>query len=93
MLNDLKFLLYRVYPNSTDKLSEQILRSKISIKLLIHMGPKMLSLRDNRLKSSTSNKRNRVEFFDETYKNKKEQCTIYKNCQNFAPLFNAQITP
>jgi hypothetical protein len=49
----------------------------------------MLSLRDNRLKSSTSNKRNRVEFFDETYKNKKELCTIYKNCQNFAPLFNA----
>jgi hypothetical protein len=54
------------------------------------MGSKMLSLRDNRLKSST-NKRNRVEFFDETYKNKKELCTIY--CQNFASLFNAQITP
>jgi hypothetical protein len=37
------------------------------------MGSKMVSLRDNRLKSSTSNKRNnRVEFFDETYKNKKE---------------------
>jgi hypothetical protein len=32
----------------------------------------MLSLRDNRLKSSTSNKRNQVEFFDETYENKKE---------------------
>jgi hypothetical protein len=30
--------------------------------LLIHMGSKMLSLRDNRLKSSTSNKRNRMEF-------------------------------
>jgi hypothetical protein len=51
-----------------------------------HTGSKML-------KSSTNNKRNRVEFFDETYKNKKELCTIYKNCQNFAPLFNAQITP
>jgi hypothetical protein len=61
--------------------------------LLIHMGLKMLSLRDNRLKSSTSDKRNRVEFFDEPYKNKKELCTIYKNCKNFAPLFNAQITP
>jgi hypothetical protein len=57
------------------------------------MGSKMLSLRDNRLKSSTSNKRNRVEFFDERYKTKKELCTIYKNCQNFAPLFNAQIAP
>jgi hypothetical protein len=54
------------------------------------MGSKRLSLRDNRLKS---NKRNRVEFFDETYKNKKELCTINKNCQYFAPLFNAQITP
>jgi hypothetical protein len=48
----------------------------------------MLSLRDNRLKSSF-NKRNQVTFFDETYKNKKELCTIYKNCQNLAPLFNA----
>jgi hypothetical protein len=58
------------------------------------MGLKMLSLRDNRLKSSISNKRNQVEFFDETYKNKKELCTIYKNCQNFAaPLCNAQTTP
>jgi hypothetical protein len=57
------------------------------------MGSKMLSLRDNRLKSSTSNKRNWVEFFDETYKNKKELCTIDKNCQNFALLFNAQTTP
>jgi hypothetical protein len=57
------------------------------------MGSKMLSLRDNRLKSFTSNKRNLVEFFDETYKTKKELCTIYKNCQNFAPLFNAQIAP
>jgi hypothetical protein len=47
------------------------------------MGSKMLGLRDNRLKSFTSNKSNRVEFIDETYKNKKMQCTIYKNCQNF----------
>jgi hypothetical protein len=53
----------------------------------------MLSLQDNRLKSSVSNKRNRVEFFHETYKNKKEQWTIYKKGQNFAPLFNAQTTP
>jgi hypothetical protein len=30
------------------------------------MESKMHSLRDNRLKSSTSNKRNRMEFFDET---------------------------
>jgi hypothetical protein len=58
------------------------------------MGSKMLSLRDNRLKSSTSNKRNRVEFFDETYKNKKElHMYNLQNCQNSAPLFNAQITP
>jgi hypothetical protein len=57
------------------------------------MGLKMLSLQDNRLKSSVSNKRNRVEFFHETYKNKKEQWTIYKKGQNFAPLFNAQTTP
>jgi hypothetical protein len=57
------------------------------------MGSKMLSLRESRLKSFTSNKRNRVEFFDETYKNKKELCIIYKNYQNFAPMFNAQITP
>jgi hypothetical protein len=47
------------------------------------MASKMLRLRDNRLKSSTS-----VEFFNQTYKNKKELCIIYKNCQNFAPLFN-----
>jgi hypothetical protein len=49
------------------------------------MGSKMFSLRDNRLKSSTRDKRNRVEFFDETYKNKKEVGTIYKNSQNFGP--------
>jgi hypothetical protein len=36
------------------------------------MGSKILSLRDNRVKSSTRNKRNRAEFFDEMYKNKKE---------------------
>jgi hypothetical protein len=70
--------LYRVYPNSIDQLSGQILSSKISIKLLIHIGSKMLSLGDNRLKSSTSNKRNRVEFFDEAYKNKKESATVVK---------------
>jgi hypothetical protein len=43
-------ILYRVYPTSTDKLSGQILRSKISITLLIHMGSKTLSLRDNQQK-------------------------------------------
>jgi hypothetical protein len=75
------YYIYRVYPNSTDKLSGQILWSKISIKLLIHMRSKMLSLRDNRLKISTSNKRNRLEFFDETNKNKKKLRTIHKNCQ------------
>jgi hypothetical protein len=50
------------------------------------MGSKMFSLRDNRLKSSTRDKRNRVEFFDETYKNKKELGTIYKNRQNPPPI-------
>jgi hypothetical protein len=42
--------IYRVYPNPTDKLSGQILQSKISIKLLIHMGSKTLSLPDNQQK-------------------------------------------
>jgi hypothetical protein len=41
---------YRVYPNSTDKFSGQILRSKISTKLLIHIGSKTFSLRDNQQK-------------------------------------------
>jgi hypothetical protein len=41
------------------------------------MGSKMLSLRDNRLKCSTSKRRNRVEFFDETYKNKKELYRLF----------------
>jgi hypothetical protein len=49
------------------------------------MGSKTLTLRDNRLKSFTSNKSNWVEFFDETYRHEKELCTIYKHCQNFAP--------
>jgi hypothetical protein len=49
------------------------------------MGSKTVSLRDNQLKSFTSNKSNRVEFIDETYKHKKELCTISP------PLFNAQI--
>jgi hypothetical protein len=35
------------------------------------MGSKTISMRDNRLKSFTSNKNNRVEFIDETYKQKK----------------------
>jgi hypothetical protein len=37
------------------------------------MGSKTLSLRDNRLKTVTSNKSNRMEFIDETSKDKKEQ--------------------
>jgi hypothetical protein len=53
----------------------------------------MFSLRDNRLKSSTRDKRNRVEFFDETYKNKKEVGKFTKIVKISAPLFNAQITP
>jgi hypothetical protein len=48
------------------------------------MGSKTLSLRDNRLKNFTTNKSNRMKFINETYKNKKKLCTIYKNCQNFA---------
>jgi hypothetical protein len=57
------------------------------------MGSKTFSLRDK--KSFITNKSNLVEFINETYKHKKELCTIYKNCQNFAPfsLFNAQMTP
>jgi peptide methionine sulfoxide reductase MsrA len=35
------------------------------------MGSKTLSLRDNRLKSFISNKSNRMEFIDKTYKPKK----------------------
>jgi hypothetical protein len=42
------------------------------------MGSKTLSLRDNRLKNFTTNKSNRMKFINETYKNKKELCTIYK---------------
>jgi hypothetical protein len=38
--------LYRVYANSTDKLSGQILRSKIGMKHLTHNGSKKLSLRE-----------------------------------------------
>jgi hypothetical protein len=59
------------------------------------MGSKTLSLRDNRLRSFTSNKSDRMEFIDETYKHKNELCTIYKNCQNFAPTppVNTQMIP
>jgi hypothetical protein len=59
------------------------------------MGSGMLGLRYNRPKCFITNKSNLVEFIEETYKHKKELCTIYKNCQNFAPLslFNAQMTP
>jgi hypothetical protein len=74
-----------VCENSIDKLSGLILRSKISTKLLTLIGSKTVSLRDNQLKSFTSNKSNRIEFIDKTYKHKKELCTI-------SPLlFNAQI--
>jgi hypothetical protein len=49
----------------------------VCIKLLIlHMGLKTLSLRDNRLKRFTSKKSNWVEFIDETYKHKKDPCTV-----------------
>jgi hypothetical protein len=51
----------------------------------------MLSLRDNRLKSSTSNKRYRVEFFDETYKNKNE-LGMY-NLQKFRPPVQCTDNP
>jgi hypothetical protein len=58
----LNMYLYRVYPNSTDKLSGQILRSKISIKLLIHMGSKTLSLGDNRQKRKNNYDPNSLDF-------------------------------
>jgi hypothetical protein len=54
--------LYRVNPNSTDKLSGQILQSKISIKLLIHMGSKTLSLQDNQQKRKNNYDLNSLDF-------------------------------
>jgi hypothetical protein len=51
-----------VYPNSTDKLSGQILRSKISIKLLIRMGSKTLTLRDNQQKRKNNYDLNSLGF-------------------------------
>jgi hypothetical protein len=53
------------------------------------MGSKTLSFRENRLKSLTTNKCNRLEFIDEI--EKKELCTIYKNSENPPPLFIPQI--
>jgi hypothetical protein len=55
-------IVYRVYPNSTDKLSGQILRSKISIKLLIQMWLKTLSLRDNQQKRKNNYDLNSLDF-------------------------------
>jgi hypothetical protein len=55
-------IVYRVYPNSTDKLSGQILRSKISIKLLIQMWLKTLSLRDNQQKPKNNYDLNFLDF-------------------------------
>jgi hypothetical protein len=54
--------MYRVYPNSTDKLLGQILRSKISIKLLIHMESKMLTLRYNQQKRKNNYDLNSLDF-------------------------------
>jgi hypothetical protein len=51
-----------VYPNSTDKLSGQILRSKISIKLLIQMGLKTLNWRDNQQKRKNNYDLNSLDF-------------------------------
>jgi hypothetical protein len=54
--------IYRVYPNSTDKLSGQILRLKISIKLLKLMGLKTHSLRDNQQKPKNNYDLNSLDF-------------------------------
>jgi hypothetical protein len=54
--------VYRVYSNSTNKLSGQILRSKISIKLLIHMRSKTLNLRDNQQKRKNNYDLNPLDF-------------------------------
>jgi hypothetical protein len=54
--------IYRAYSNFTDKLSGHILRSKISIKLLIHMGSKALSLRDNQQKRKNNYDLNSLDF-------------------------------
>jgi hypothetical protein len=51
-----------VYSNLTDKLSGHILRSKISIKLLIHMGSKALGLRDNQQKRKNNYDLNSWDF-------------------------------
>jgi hypothetical protein len=54
--------VYRVYPKSVDKLSGQILRSKISIKLLIVMESKTLSSRDNQRKPKNNYDLNSLVF-------------------------------
>jgi hypothetical protein len=54
------------------------------------MGSKMLSLRDNRLKSSTSNKRN---FLMKRTKIKRSYVQFTKIVKISPPLFNPQITP
>jgi hypothetical protein len=68
-----------VYLNSTDKLSGQILRSKISIKPLIRMGSKTLSLRDNQLKSKNNYDLNSLDFMGLSEQGGKI-LTIFVNC-------------
>jgi hypothetical protein len=74
-----------VYPNSTDKFSGQILRSKISIKLLIHMGSKTLSLPDNQQKRKNNYDLNSLDFMGLSV-----HCTGGRNFDNFCKLY---ITP
>jgi hypothetical protein len=50
------------YTYTIDKLSGSILRSKINIKLLIHLGSKTLSLRDNQQKPKNNYDLNSLDF-------------------------------
>jgi hypothetical protein len=54
--------LYRVYPNSTDGLSGQVLRSEIGMGLLMHVGSKTLSFRDNPQKPKNNYDLNSLDF-------------------------------
>jgi hypothetical protein len=76
--------VYRVCPNSTDKFSGQILRSKISIKLLIHMGSKTLSLRDNQQKRKNNYDLNSLDFMGLSV-----HWTWGRNFDNFCKLYIA----
>jgi hypothetical protein len=73
-----------VNPNSTDKLSGQILRSKISIKLLIHMWPKTLSLRDNQQTRKNNYDLNSLGFYGVI-------CALNRgrNFDNFCKLYSS----